>query len=248
MGENAQMIPALSLLHEYASIFRKIVNSQVLGSNDTVQHLLKLTDEKEWHFLTAAMDIIDDASEAIGHVQRFGLSGPTKYNEFGEKYLRLYGLLSATYIQQESILTIYKTMSNADCKKMKERVYQLQMRQLRNKLSAHGTDYREGNTTKAYVPLRLTLTDDNVTAVRYTPPFNEEHVNLADAIDHHTQLMIDALDMISDNLINTLFEQDKGKQQEFLQELSDLRIQKAGGLVYKGPEGVPRIVITFSDP
>jgi hypothetical protein len=65
------------------------------------------------------MDIVDDASAAIDHVERFGLSGSTKYDDIGEKYLRLYGLLSATYIQQQSIGTIFRIMNLPDPKALK---------------------------------------------------------------------------------------------------------------------------------
>jgi len=75
-----------------------MINSKVWGSKNSIKQLLKLNKDADWEFLTAAMDIVDDASEAIANVQQFGLSGPTKYDDVGEKHLRLYSLLSETYI------------------------------------------------------------------------------------------------------------------------------------------------------
>jgi hypothetical protein len=45
------------------------------------------------------MDIVGDASLAMYNFAEFSLDGPTKYEDTGERYLRLYGLLSAVYIQ-----------------------------------------------------------------------------------------------------------------------------------------------------
>src|SRR6266436_9218228 len=155
------MARELLLLYKYASLFRELINSKVRSSNGSIKKLLRLNDESDWNFLTAAMDIIDDASSAISHVQEFGLGGPTKYNDIGEKYLRLYGLLSATYIQQEAILTIYRIMNVPNLKATISRFDGLDIRSLRHKLSSHGTDYRDRLTgaKEAYVPLRLNLAD-----------------------------------------------------------------------------------------
>src|ERR1700758_4341697 len=95
-----RMSRELGFLLKYASLFREMVNARVQGSDRSLKDTLRLNAEADWEFLTAAMDIVDDASSAIQHVQTYGLDGPTKYEDIGEKYLRLYGLLSATYIQQ----------------------------------------------------------------------------------------------------------------------------------------------------
>jgi len=105
------MLRELLLLQKYSSAFREMINARVGGSERPLKKLLRLNNEADWEFLAAAMDIVDDASSAIDHVQRFGIGGPTKYEEIGEKYLRLYGLLSATYIQQRAILTIYRILN-----------------------------------------------------------------------------------------------------------------------------------------
>src|SRR5579864_548231 len=240
------MISALELLGKYSATFRRMINSKVWGSDETIKQLLKLNKNEDWDFLTAAMDIVDDASSAIGNVQRFGLSGPTKYDETGEKYLRLYGLLSATYIQQQSILTIYRIMNVPDPKKLKEKFDALKIRELRHKLSSHSTDYinLEANVMEAYVPLRLDLRDNEVTAVQYSYPVNHDKINILDAIESHTRLMIDTMDEVIEKSIGTIFKGHDKKQAEFSEQLSDLRIEKHGGFVLGSGTG-SKIVDTF---
>ena len=243
------MVPALDLLHKYASTFREMINSKVWGSKSSIRPLLKLNSESDWDFLTAAMDIVDDASAAISHVNQFGLGGPTKYNDLGEKYLRLYGLLSATYIQQQSILTIFRIMNVPNLKAAKASFDRLQIRALRHKISAHGTDYRNTMTgnKEAYVPLRFGLGDKDVTAVRHSSFVQHDKVNLSDAIEAHTRLMIDVMDSITEKSIKTLFKGHAKKQAQFTTELSDLRIEKSGGLLFK-VKGGPKMVVTFVGP
>lgn len=240
------MVPSLTLLQKYISIFREAINSKVRGSKKAIKELLKLNSESDWNFLCAAMDIIDDASTAIDNVQRFGLSGATKYNETGEKYLRLYGLLSATYIQQQSVLTIYRIMNVPDPGKAKKRFDSLEIRSLRHKLSAHSTDYLNNDTgnKEAYVPIRFDLGDTHIAYVNHTSSSYHARVNLTEAIEAHSKLMIDVLDTILEKAIKTIFKGHQKEQKEFAEKLSDLRIEKDGGLVFKG-KGAPKIIVTF---
>ncbi len=241
------MIAALDLLDKYVSTLREIIHARVGDSENPIKQILKLNSDSDFDFLVAAMDIVGDASAAISHVQRFGLSGATKYNELGEMYLRLYGLLSATYIQQQSMLTIYRIMNVPHLKEAKKRFDALKIRKLRHKLSAHGTNYlnEDAKILEAYVPLRFDLSDKNVTAVRHTRPMHHEKVDLIEAIEAHTRLMIDMMDQVIEKSSKTLFKGDSKKQEQFADALGDLRIEKKGGLVFKGPPGAPKIVVTF---
>jgi hypothetical protein len=243
-----QMPTQLAVLRKYASTFRKMINSKVGGTKRSIRQSLGLNKDTDWDFLTAAMDIIDDASAAISNFQQFGLSGPTKYKDIGEKYLRLYGILSATYMQQQSILTISQIMHVIDPKQLRKQFDAIELRTLRHKLSAHSTDYLNRTTgiKEAYVPLQIALGDQSVTAVRHGVSINHETINLSDAIDAHTKLLVEVMDTICAKTIKTLFKGHHRKYKEFTEELSDLRIEKNGGHVFKGPKGAPKLIITVA--
>jgi hypothetical protein len=241
------MVPSLTLIHKYASTFREAINAKVRNSEDAIRNSLKLNSSADWDFLCAAMDIIDDASAAIDHVQQYGLSGATKYNNVGEKYLRLYGLLSATYIQQQSALTIFRIMNVPDPKKAKEKFDSLEIRALRHKLSAHSTDYLNKDTgeKEAFVPIRFDLGDTQISYANHTASMQNKKINLTAAIEAHSRLMIDVLDTILDKTIKTIFKGHEKKQQEFNEKLSDLRTERDGGLVFGGVGPMPKIIVTF---
>jgi hypothetical protein len=102
------------LLDSYIRAFWKLISSKIADKGEDVQKILHINSSDEFDFLIASRNIIEDASLAILHFQRFGLGGATKYDDLGERYLRLYGLLSATYMQQEAILKILKIMNVPD--------------------------------------------------------------------------------------------------------------------------------------
>jgi hypothetical protein len=151
----------LDILDLYASTFRELINETVIPSKTTIRKTFRLNKDEDWNFLCTAMDIISDASAAIAHVQKFGLGGATKYNELGERYLRLYGVLSATYIQQQAVLEIYTLMNVPNPGDMQKKLDKLEIRVLRHKLAAHATNYdnKDSGHTEAHVPLRFEIHD-----------------------------------------------------------------------------------------
>jgi hypothetical protein len=191
------------------------------------------------------MDIVGDASTAIENFLQFGLDGPTRYDEVGEKYLRLYGVLNATYIQQAAVLKLYKLTNVPELKEAKNQIESLQIREIRHKLGAHSIDYLD-NTTKrleSYSPVRATLVGF---ICEY---FNNEtrsakQVDLRKCLHEHLEVLIDLMDKIYEKTVNTLYQGENEKRAEFLEKLNDLRIIKSGGLVATSSEGGKIVIQT----
>ena len=101
----------IELVEKYGEAFRELINAKIWSSQSDIRKTLRLSKDEDWSFLCVSMDIIEDACTAINNFLNFGLNGPTKYNDIGEKYLRLYGILSSTYIQQEALLKLYRLMN-----------------------------------------------------------------------------------------------------------------------------------------
>jgi hypothetical protein len=71
-------------------------------------------------------------------------------------------------------------------------------------------------------------------------------VDLKDAIDNHIQMMTETLDAILEKSISTLYKGKDKKRDEYRKKLTDLRIEKKGGMVIRGNyEGAPKIIVTF---
>lgn len=122
------------ILQKYADAFRELINDRVWSGKDEPSKLLRLNQESDWSFICVAMDIVGDASLAIDNFLEFGLDGPTKYDSTGERYLRLYGLLSAVYIQQEAVRKLFSLMNCPNPKQIKSKYDVLEIRLLRHQM------------------------------------------------------------------------------------------------------------------
>jgi hypothetical protein len=239
----------VELVEKYISAFRGLINSKIWPSKDSIRKTLRLSKDEDWSFLCVSMDIVEDACTAINNFLKFGLNGPTKYEDVGEKYLRLYGILSATYIQQEALLKLYQIVNvPPSFKKGKELVDKLLIRSLRHKLSSHGTNYlnKQSNSIQAYVPIRFDLNNFNCTYAK-NGRGNHNSVDLKEAVNEHLNTMIELLDRILEKALKTLFKgQETSKNRiKFSEKLADLRIIRKGGFVQQSPNG-RKLIITMT--
>jgi hypothetical protein len=191
----------------------------------SVRELLRLNKDDDWNFICAAMDIVGDACAAVSHFLKFGLDGPTKYDNVGEKYLRLYGMLNATYIQQEAVLKLYKLTNAPNLKEAKRTVEILQIREVRHKLGAHSTDYLNSTTgqVESYVPVRATLSGFTCEYFN-NETFSSKRVDLRECLNEHLEVLINLMDKVYEKTIKTLYRGEKEKLADLTEKLKDLRI------------------------
>lgn len=236
--------PKISAVESYSDAFRDLVNDRV-GWKGEPARKLRLNTEADWSFVCVAMDILGDASLALHNFVEFGIDGPTKYDDTGEKYLRLYGLLSAAYVQQQAALKLHNLMNCTGQKEFKRRADGLQIRVLRHQLASHSLDCMDfaNKSISAFVPVRIDLGGFNCTVTENRGDRSISY-NLRQAVKEHCTFMLDLLDAIYEKSYKTLFKNNKVKLAEHAEKLEDLRKAKAGYLVLKGfgPDA-PNIVI-----
>lgn len=239
----------LNLVESYGSAFRDLINAKVQPTKLAIREVLKLNKDEDWAFLCSAMDIIGDACLAIDNFLKYGLDGPTKYNEAGERYLRLYGILSATYIQQQAVLKLYQLINAPPTLKAgKDMIEALEIRHLRHKLSSHNTNYKDTKTgsIETYVPIRVDLRGFNCGYVN-----NEDvkvySVDLQKAINEHLDTLIEMQDKILEKAIKTFYNGQETSEgcKVFTEKLEELRIIRKGGLVARLPDGA-KLIMTMA--
>lgn len=231
------------VLDKYTEAFRDLVNEKNLSSPKTIKDLLRLNKDEDWGFICAAMDVVEDASSAIRNFLRFGLDGPTKYEEVGERYLRLYGVLSATYIQQGAIHKLYKLMNVHNPKSVKEKFESLKIRDIRHKLGSHSTEFLNKDTgnLESFAPVRISLSQFTCEYIN-TENHAMERIDLEMALGDHLGLIVEVLDQIYEKAVKTLFRSDEKRIAEFHAKLDELRVIRDGGSVIDVPGG-PKIII-----
>lgn len=241
----------IEILDEYSSAFRDLVNARVWAQGESPASLLRLNSSNDWSFICVAMDIVGDASLAMHNFAKFSLDGPTKYEEVGERYLRLYGLLSAVYIQQQALIKLYYLMNCPSPAEQKKRFELLKIRELRHKLASHGLDYLEsdGSVPYAYVPVRMELQKYSCTITKNRGD-SSETVNIGEALSEHCKLAVSILDSIYEKSVKTLFKGQRTRIDEFNEKLEELRAVKNGAVIIRAPQNgdTPRVERVIIDP
>lgn len=228
-------VASVETVGRYAEAFRDLVNAKVWGKNASPSKALRLNTEADWEFICVAMDVVGDAVLAIQNFLAFSLDGPTKYDNVGERYLRLYGVLNAAYLQQEAVKKLFLLMQCSTPKDVDKVFADLELRTLRHQVGSHSVDYRVPGKDKevlSYVPVRIGLNgfDCMVTEGRGN---STRTVQLDEAIKAHSEALATILDRIYEKSISTLFKGHATKVKEFSEELHDLREQRDGNMIIK---------------
>jgi len=194
------MVDQISILEKYSIAFRDLVNDRVCEEDESIKSSLKLNNENDWNFICVAMDVVGDASLALSHFLRFSLNGPTRYDDVGERYLRLYGVLSAAYVQQQAVQKLYSLMQCHKPKDIKAEFNDLEIRTLRHQLASHSLDFTENKDAKAqaFVPVRIELEGFSCTVTENRGD-SSHTIQLDKAIECHCKAVVSVLDRIIRN-------------------------------------------------
>lgn len=129
-----------------------------------------------YNIFCASMDIIEDSMLGIENYIEHGLG-----KDFGEKYLKLYGLMQAVIIQQDAIKEIYKIFEI----NYKYKNNSKDIRHLRNKIAGHPVDYNRGEFVTSLS--RAEITDKTLGVFSYNKNKNKNKDEI-DEIDYYSLL------------------------------------------------------------
>ena len=180
-----------------------------------VQKVVKLNRKDDWDIILASEDLIEDTNEAIAHFLQFGLTGLTKLDFIGEKYLRLYGILNAIYLQQSAVLNMYKLFNCPNPNSIKLEFDNLEITQLRHKLGAHSVNYLEKSSSnmEVFIPIRIQFGKDDISYSNYKS--NEvKEVALSMLIDEYMKVTCKTYLLIIKKFIKTIFKGNAQKQDD----------------------------------
>ena len=108
----------------------------------------------------SCIDLLEDTQDAIDEVFKNGLK--TKFNSHGEKYLRLYGVLNAYWLQAEAIADLIRLFNWKTQDETRNKLKSFKIIEVRNKIASHTTNYVMRNTKKNEIDFfRLTQTSIN---------------------------------------------------------------------------------------
>ena len=127
---------------------RNYVNNTNLYEKYFTSHL------DEWNTLCVAIDTLGDTCLALEYYEASGIG-----DEDGEKYLKLYGLFQAIFLQQDSIRQLYRIFLRSDLQPDSESAWK-RIRELRNLTVGHPIEKKDKTGRKRCYISRVTIHSD----------------------------------------------------------------------------------------
>lgn len=178
-----------------------------------------------WNIMLNSYYVINDTELAKTSFNSFGLQGPSRHTDIGERYLRLYGLLNSIYQQKIAVDNLIEIFKVPNAKLLLKDLKESEIILLRNKIASHPSNYsitKEDSEHKfdVYEIVRADLQFDKITLLRNQNHF--EYYDLPKAIKEFDNLIEDILDKITSKIIKKIF-RNKGKLYEELVKINLIR-------------------------
>ena len=155
------------------SALEQQIRNYVNGTNLYERYFKSRLDE--WYALCVAMDTIGDTCLSLEYYEASGIG-----DEYGEKYLKLYGLLQAIFLQQDSIREIYRIFLRSELQPNSDSAW-IRIRDLRNLTVGHPIEKKHKTETKRCFISRVTIHSDGFQLIIWNKNKEEkesEKVNL----------------------------------------------------------------------
>jgi|WetSurMetagenome_2_1015567.scaffolds.fasta_scaffold41606_2 hypothetical protein len=174
---------------------------------------LLLLDLDKWNKLCSAMDLIEDTDCAID----FYVDNPFP-KDIGEKYLYLYGLLQALFIQQDALKSISESLNIP----IGQNTELTKIRDIRNESIGHPTNKKIApNVYMFNFIAQYSLTKNGFKLMKRLPNniTKYDSIKIPDIIEQQFDILQDLLKVICNKLIN---EENEFKKMHSKNKVSDL--------------------------
>ncbi|PKB44467.1 hypothetical protein AX016_2686 [Cellulophaga sp. RHA19] len=184
-----------------------------------IKERLCLEKDDSWKFLKNSLDVIGDSEFAINVFLNTFLKKKSVSNQ---KYLELYGVLSASYIQQQAILELSTLFKIDDRRKIKESFDNLDITFLRHSISAHPTNYNNEGTKVCYSFVRSSFYSTDGLLEIMDEDSNIQKYNIIDSIIEYSAFAEKHLENVCRKLISNCYKTAKLKYDELNIELNEI--------------------------
>lgn len=183
-----------------------------------MKEIFRFDSEDGWMFLTSSLDVISDTQIAITHFLNNKISnGGIGYN-IGERYLRLYGILSAVYIQKDAFLKLCELFKVENKSLIQSDLKQLAIIFLRHSISAHPTNYASDSGATAFKIDRMPVSDEGKISIRDANN-KAEIFNIFDCIFDYQSKAENLFQKILEKAVKTRYKSSIEKQNDYLKRI-----------------------------
>lgn len=177
-----------------------------------------------WNILMNAMYVFEDTELAKQDFEKFGIKGPSRHQNTGENYLRLYGVLNAVYQQSLATINLMEIFKLNEKNTLKNELKKTRCVELRNKIASHPSNYlstTEGdNSFDVYEISRHNLENGEISLLKNQDHF--ENYDLNKIIKDFDTKIQEVLSLIISKFLKKKF-QNKGKHFIEFEKLEKIR-------------------------
>ncbi len=211
----------ITLLHEPLGTFAENHDSKKEKFIERIKKLYGFESVFYWNILLNAIYVLQDTELAKKTFLSFGIEGPCKHKDAGERYLRLYGILNAMYLQKNALLNLIEIFKLKNKKSLIEKLDSMKIIKLRNKAASHSSNYLQ-NKSKDKITLyeihQNNLKSDIVTLCCNQNDF--EDYDIIEDIKDFDKILLNTMLELNKKQIKKLFN-NKGRYYEKLQCIID---------------------------
>ena len=152
----------IDIINLYIKLSRKVISTcceRFIDFNKDIVDFLGVNDTNSYGFIIDSYYLLEDTQLAKQNFIEFGTTGPTKYRNFGEVYLRVYGVLNACYLQQQAIIEMLDKLNIPLNKKELKNIKEFSLFELRNIFAAHTVNRGYKRNKRSYILDRYGLLD-----------------------------------------------------------------------------------------
>ena len=144
----------------------------------------------EWNALCVAMDTLDDSCLALECYEARGIG-----EEYGERYLKLYGLLQAVFLQQDSIRYLYRMFVGAELQTDSCRAWN-RIRDLRNLTIGHPVEKRDKRGVKRCFVSRVQISSSDLQLIIWDSDTQESKFENVDLLSLYEEYKLETLEYL----------------------------------------------------
>lgn len=197
------------------------MNNKMSRIRDRINNPIKqsrLIEEKEnWNRLCSSLDVIEDTQSAIEYYKKTNFP-----RENGGKYLYIYGLLQAFFIQQDAVSNLHKVLYDQKISYKRDYKNLYDIRELRNDIIGHPTDRNRGESFHFISQISLKKNSFQIMSV-YKDDIDEfRSVNIKEIIE--TQ--IKNINIILEIIIHKLDEEIKNFKDKYIMQKLERHFKK----------------------
>lgn len=235
-----------SIISRCEDIIRELANYIADGIEEQpflleVMKRLKFSKEDDWDVLCSLMDVIDDTELAKENFLKFDLGGPTKIQDYGEQYLRLYGITNAVYLQKSAIISFIELVKLPNKKRLLEKLENLDIIKLRHIVGAHTVDFIDDGQRNPHQFQRGFISSSPITTSDSKGNF--VNYNLKELLEEYNNVAEDILINATDKFINTVLKNGGNKKDEFAEKINAVKCAQNGDIVIWTENGKEPFII-----